>query len=113
MARVDTRPGAVGESTRGYDVKGEFDALRKVARLASEYLAAVGKPGGAADTATLQDLRSALDDLECRYPYTLRPRSLAGGLHALVSGGLGARERRSTGAELPGRAGVDEPPERF
>lgn len=67
----------MGESTGGGHVRGEFDALRKVARLASDYLGTISNPNGPLNPATLQDLRSALDDLERRYPYTLKPRSLA------------------------------------
>jgi len=82
-------------------MRGEFEALRKVARLASDYVARVGGPefGGRdelARGATLQDLRAALSDLSRRFPYTLEPGSLAGGLHAVMHDGFGLADTQAT-----------------
>lgn len=55
-------------------MRGEFGALRKVARLAADYVATLSPTDGGADPTTLQDLRAALDDL-------------SGELHALINDG--------------------------
>jgi len=54
-------------------VRGEIDALRRVAHLASDYLELQASQlrDGVAGAATLHDLRTALDDLRARFPYTL------------------------------------------
>ncbi len=85
MLRVDADRCDVGEFARGGQVKGEFDALRRVARLASDHVARAAGAGLGAEAATLQALRAALEDLERRYPYTLEPRSLADELRARAS----------------------------
>jgi len=94
-------------------VRGEFDALRKVARLVSDYLAGFSSADGVVDTAKLQELRAALDDLECRYPYTLEPRSLAGELHALINERFNQTESQSTSAAPFDQPGLDNSTERF
>jgi len=77
-------------------VRGEFVALRNVARLASAYMATARAPGNeASETALVQALRAALDDLERRFPYTLTPRSLAGEWHPVINGSFAQGESRS------------------
>ena len=58
-------------------MKGEFDALRKVARLAFEYveIETLEPPDGAALTAALEELVIVLDDLWLRFPYSIETAS--------------------------------------
>ncbi len=103
----------MGESTSGGQVRGEFAALRKVARLASDSLASFGHAGRAVDTVKLGELRAALDDLERRYPYTLEPVSLAGELNALINDDVRGGQRPSSSSEPLNQAGIDLSPERL
>ena len=98
-------------------MRGEFEALRKVARLASDYVARVGGPdaGGrdeADGRATLQDLRAALSDLAHRFPYTLEPGSLGAGLHAVMNDGFGRAESQTAMVGLLDQA-RQEPPDQL
>jgi hypothetical protein len=54
-------------------VRGEFEALRRVAHLASDYLElqTARLRDGVAETVVLDDLRTALEDLQERFPYLL------------------------------------------
>jgi hypothetical protein len=52
-------------------VRGEFAALRKVARLASEVVRDAA--GGSESPTTLEDLRAAIADLHERFPYSVAP----------------------------------------
>jgi hypothetical protein len=54
-------------------VRGEFDALRRIASLVSDYLDLDTSRLrlGVAERAKLDELRDALDDLRLRFPYTL------------------------------------------
>lgn len=63
-------------------MRSEFQALRRIARLVSDYLEldTTQLREAVAGRAMLEELRMALDDLRLRFPYTLEPPSLDGGL---------------------------------
>jgi hypothetical protein len=58
-------------------VKAEYDALRRIARLALDYveLAPFNNPEGLGRAARSRELVAALEDLQSRFPYTIAPRT--------------------------------------
>jgi hypothetical protein len=60
-------------------VRAEFDALRRVASLAADYLEleTTKLREGVGERAALAELRAALEDLTTRFPYTLERRTPA------------------------------------
>jgi hypothetical protein len=78
-------------------VRGEFDALRRVARLASELVESDSRDGLASPAlqSTLSELAHALEELRVRFPYLLERRFEGGDeLGALLASRLEA-ERAS------------------
>ncbi len=78
-------------------MRAEYEALRKVARVADRLVATPESSHGTLDWALLNELREALLDLEDRFAYLLEPRLLGCELQGLVAGE--ALEPHCAGAE--------------